>query len=204
MLQEIWERFRDVEKAAAVDHGRGARKKRRTSQIFVNAGKEDVDAGAVNFMLAARIVAKVVISLPLHSITEAERARVKSTVVESLTGFLREALLAGTDATTSGSGDRGRDVWATQVVAAAALRLRYTLQLSGHTVDGLDDQSDFDKLVAAALHVDNCLPEYSIEIVSLTPLDFTRRTHKIESFVTCCITDHIVTSSSRKSYLMPF
>jgi hypothetical protein len=204
MLQEIWERFRDVELAAAADHGRWARKKRRTSQNYVNAGKEDAGAAAVNFMLAARIVASVLTSLPLHSITEAERASVKSTVMESLSGFLRDALLVGTDITTSGHSDRGHDVWATQVVAAAALRLRYMLQLSGHTLDGLDNQNDFGKLVAAALQVDNCLPEYSIEIVSLTHWDRTRRTHENESFVTYCNTNIIVTSSSKKSYLMPF
>lgn len=167
MLQEIWERFRDLEKAAAADRGRGARKKRRTSQNVVNAGKEGADAGAVTFMLAARIAATVLTSLPLHTISEAERARVKSTVVESLSGFLREAILAATDTITSGGSDRERDVWAIQVVAAAALRLRYMLQLSGHSLDGHHNQNDLDKLVAV-LQVDDCLPEYNIEIVSLT------------------------------------
>lgn len=204
-LQEIWERFRDAEKAAAAaERGKGARKKRRTSQIILNAGNEDADARALTFVLAARIVAIVLTSLPLHTIAEAERARAKSTIVVSLAGFLREAILAGTDIITSGGGDRGRDVWATQIVAAAALRLRYTLQLSGHTLDGLDDQNDFENLVAAVLQVDNCLPEYSIEIVSFTHWDHTRRTHEIESFVTYCTPDLIVTSSSNKSYLMPF
>ena len=167
MLQEIWERFRDLEKAAVADHGRGARKKRRTSQHAVNAGKEDADTAAVTFMLAARIAATVLTSLPLHTISEAEQARVTSTVEESLASFLREAIPAGTDTITSGGSDRERDVWATQVVAAAALRLRYMLQLSGYSPDGLDDQNDFDKLVAV-LQVDDCLPEYKIEIVSLT------------------------------------
>ena len=167
MLQEIWERFRDLERAAAADRGRGARKKRRTSQNAVNAGKEDADTGAVTFMLAARIATTVLTSLPLHTISEAEQARVKSTVEESLASFLREAIPARTDTITSGGSDRECDVWATQVVAAAALRLRYMLQLSGHSLDGLDDQNDFDKLVAV-LQVDDCLPEYKIEIVSLT------------------------------------
>ena len=168
MLHEIWERFRDTEKTAEADRGRGARKKRRTSQNIVNTGKGDAGATAVTFMLAARIVAVVLTSLRLHTITEAERARVESTIVESLDGFLREAILAGTDAIASDSSDRGRDVWAIQVVAAAALRLRYMLQLSGHTLDGLDYQNDLDKLVAAVtqVEVDDCLPEYSIEIVS--------------------------------------
>lgn len=166
MLREIWERFHDAEKTAEADRGRGARKKRRASQNIVNTGKEDVGTTAVTFMLAARIVAVVLTSLRLHTITEAERARVESTIVESLDGFLREAILAGTDAIASDNSDRGRDVWAIQVVAAAALRLRYMLQSSGHTLDGLDDQNDLDKLVDAVIQVDDCLPEYSIEIVS--------------------------------------
>ena len=164
MLQEIWKRFGDVEKKAAADRGQGPRKKRRISQSSLNAGKEDADADAVTFMLATRVVGTVLTSLPLHTITEAEQARVKSAVAESLAGFVREAILAGTDAVTSGCSDRRRDVWATQVVAAAALRLRYILQSSGHALDDRDDQNDCDKMAAAILQVDDCLPEYSIEI----------------------------------------
>jgi hypothetical protein len=205
MLQEIWKRFRGVENAAAADRGQGARKKRRTSQSFVNAGKEDADADAdaVTFMLATRIVGIVLTSLPVHSITEAEQARVKSTVAESLAGFVREAILAGTDAVASGRSDRGRDVWAAQVVAAAALRLRYMLQSSGHALDGHDDQNDFDKLAAAILQVDDYLPEYGIEIVSLNALGSHLVYSWNKSFVIYRATDLIVTSSSNKSYLTP-
>ncbi len=163
MLQEIWKRFREGEKAAVAEFGQRPRKKRRMSQSFGNAGKEDA----------------------VHTITEAEQARVKSTVVESLASFIREAVLAGTDAMTSGSSNREGDIWAIQVVAAAALRLRYMLRSSGHAFDGLDDQDDLNKLVAAVLQVDDCLPEYSIEIVSLTHWDHTPRTHgmKVSLFV---------------------
>jgi hypothetical protein len=201
MLQEIWKRFRDVEKAAAADRGQGPRKKRRASQSYVNAGKEDADADAVTFMFATRIVGTVLTSLPLHTITEAEQARVKSTVAESLAGFVREAILAGTDAVTSGRSDRGRDVWATQVVAAAALRLRYMLQSSGHALNGHDNQNDFDKLATAILQVDDCLPEYSIEIVSLNALRSHLAYLRNKSFVICCTMDLIITSSGNKSYL---
>lgn len=170
MLEEIWKRFRDAEKAVAADRGQGPRKKRRTPQSSANAGKEAADADAVTFMLATRIVGTVLTSLPLHTITEADQARVKSTVAESLAGFVREAILAGIDADASDHSDRGRDVWPTQVVAAAALRLRYILQSSGHTLDGPDDQNYLDKLATVILQVDDCLPEHSIEIVSLNAL----------------------------------
>jgi len=203
MLQEIWKRFRDVEMAATADRGQGPRKKRRTSQCSVNAGKEDADADAVTFVLATRIVGMVLTSLPLHTITEAEQARVKSTVADSLTGFVREAILAGTDAVTSGRSDRGRDVWALQVVAASALRLRHMLRSSGHALDDYDVQNDFDKLAAAMLQVDDCLPEYSIEIVSLNALVSHLAYSWDESFVIYRTTDLIVTSSSNKSYLTP-
>jgi len=203
MLQEIWKCFRDVEKAAAADRGQGPRKKRRTSQSSVNAGKVDADVDAVTFMLATRIVGTVLMSLPLHTITEAEQARVKSTVADSLAGFVREAISTGADAVTSGRSDRGRDVWATQVVAAAALRLRYMLQSSGQALDGHDDQNDFDKLAAAILQVDDCLPEYSIEIVSLNALGSHLAYSWNKSFVIYRTTNLIVTSSSNKSYLTP-
>jgi hypothetical protein len=204
MLQEIWKRFRDVEKAAAAaDRGQGPRKKRRTFQSFVNAGKEDADADAVTFMLAARFVGPVLTSLPLHTITEVEQARVRSMVAESLAGFVQEAILAGTDAVTSGRSDKGRDVWAIQVVAAAALRLRYMLQSSGYALDGHDDQNDFDKLAAAILQVDDFLPEYSIEVVSLNALGSQLAYSWNKSFVIYRTTDLIITSSSNKLYLTP-
>ena len=202
MLQEIWKRFRDVEKATA-DRGQGPRKKKRTSQRFVSAIKEDADADAVSFALAARIVGAVLTSLPLHTITEAEQVRIKSMVAESLTGFVREAILAGTDAVTSSRNDRGRDIWATQVVAAAALRHRYLLQSSGRALASYDDPNDFDKLAAAILQVDGCLPEYSIEIVSLTVLGSHLAYSWNKSFVIYCHTDLIVMSSSNMSYLTP-
>lgn len=205
MLQEIWKRFCDVEKVAAAECGQGPRKKRRTSQSFVNAGREDAvaDANAVTFILATRIVGTVLTSLPLHTITEAEQARVKFTVAESLAGFVREAVLAGTVAVTSGRSDGVRDVWATQAVAAAALRLRYVLQSSGHALDDHFDQNDFDKLDAAILQIDDCLPEYSIEIVSSNALASHLAYSWNKSFVIYCTTDLIVTSSSNKSYLTP-
>jgi hypothetical protein len=203
MLKEIWKRFRGIEKAEAADRGQGPRKKRRTSQSF-DAGKDaDADAGAITFMLATRIVGTVLTSLPLHTITEAEQARVKSMVAESLAGFVREAIIAGTDAVTSDRSDRGRDVWAIQVVAAAALRLLYMLQSSGHVLDGHSDQNDFDKLATTIPQVDDCLPEYSIEIVSLNALRSHLAYSWNKSFVIYRTTDLIVTSSSNKSYLTP-
>ena len=203
MLQEIWKRFRDLEKAATADRGQGPRKKRRTSQSFGNAGKEAADADAVTFMLATRIVGTVLMSLPIHTITEVDQARVKSIVAESLTGFVRGGMLVGTDAFTSGRSDRGRDVWATQVMAASALRLRYMLQSSVHALDGPDDLNDFNKLAAAITQVDDCLPEYSIEIVSSNALGSHLSYSCNKSFVIYCTTDLVVASSSNKSYSTP-
>ncbi|KAI9512665.1 Urb2/Npa2 family-domain-containing protein [Russula earlei] len=162
VLREIWERFRDVEKKDTADHGQRPRKKRRTYE----GSREGSTAGAVTFMLAARIATAVLTSLPLHTTTEAEQAKTKTTVGESLIGFIRDAILAGSDEAISGNGngDKGRDVWAKQVVAAAALRLRYMLEMSGHTQYDLDDQNDLGELTAAALKVDDCLPEYGVEI----------------------------------------
>jgi len=171
VLQGIWERFRDMERKVAADHGRGSRKKRRTSEGSANTGREDVAAGGVTFMLAARIATTVLTSLPLHTIPETEQAKVKTAVRESATGFIRDAILAGTDVTVVESQDDGRDAWATQVVAAAALRLRYMLEMSGHARYDLGNQNDLDDLAAAVLKVDDCLPEYGVEIVSSTHWD---------------------------------
>jgi hypothetical protein len=206
VLRGIWERFRDMEKAAAADRGLGQRKKRRISETSSNAGKEDAAAAAaaVTFMLVARIAATVLTSLPLHTITEAEQAKAKAIVANSLTGFVREAILTGTDVVISGSSDQGRDDWSTQIVAAAALRLQYMLQTSGHARYSPNDQNDLGELVAASLKFDDCLPEYSVEIVSQMFMIHTQRTHVIHSSVTYCTMNLIVTSSSSKSFLMRF
>lgn len=204
VLREIWERFRGMEKAAAADRGRGQRKKRRISETSSNTGKEDAAASAVTFTLAARIAATVLTSLPLHTITEAEQARTKTIVADSLTGFVREAILAGTDVIISGSGDRERDDWSTQIVAAAALRLQYMLQTSRLAWYGPNDQNDLGELVAAGLKPDDCLPEYSVNIVSRMLWDHTRRTHGIHSSVTYCTMNLNVTFSSSRSFLTRF
>ncbi|KAI0252608.1 hypothetical protein BJV78DRAFT_324558 [Lactifluus subvellereus] len=166
MLRDIWERFHDVEKASAADYERGARKKRRTSisESTRKAREEDADAPAVSFVLATRIVAVVLSSLPLHTVTEAEQAKVQAIVTESFDGFVREAIRASTDAAISGSSDRRRDVWAAQVVGAAALRLLYTLQMSVPARHLPSDQNDLGDLAAAVLKVDGTLPEYGVEI----------------------------------------
>jgi hypothetical protein len=204
VLRGIWEHFRDMEKVAAADRGRGPRKKRRISDSSSNTGKGDADTGAVTFMLAARITTTVLISLPLHTIAEAEQAQVKTAVAESLTGFVREAILAGTGTIISGSNDRGADAWAAQVVAAAALRFSYMLQMSGHASYGYNDQNDLGELATVGLKVDDCLPEYNVEIVSLMPWDRSHRTYRIQSSVISCNINHIGTPTSSKSFLTPF
>jgi hypothetical protein len=204
VLRGIWERFRDMEKAIAADRGRGRRKKRRISETSSNVGKEDAAASAVTFMLVARIAATVLTSLPLHTITEAEQAKAKAIVANSLTGFVREAIITGTDVVISGSSTGVGDDWSTQIVAAAALRLQYMLKASGHARYGPNDQNDLGELVAAGLKFDDCLPEFSMEIVSQMFMVHTQRTHVIHSSVTYCTTNLIVTSSSSKSFLTRF
>ncbi|KAI9445447.1 Urb2/Npa2 family-domain-containing protein [Lactarius indigo] len=158
-LRDIWERFRDVESTIVREFH--ARKKRRTTGRSEKA-KEDADANGVTFALAARIAATVLSSLPLHSATDAVQMEVQATVKGSLDGFVREAILMGANATVSG--DTGGNIWAAQVVAAAALRLQYLLRLSAHACYAPDYQSDLEGLFPEVLAVENRLPEYSVEI----------------------------------------
>jgi hypothetical protein len=164
-LRDIWERVHDVENVSVVGREHHARKKRRTTGRSEKA-KEDVDANGVTFVLAARIAATVLSSLPLHSATEAVQREVQATVKGSLDGFIREAILAGANATVSAGTDGRHNIWAAQVVAAAALRLQYLLQLSVHARYPLNYQSDSEGLFAEVLAVEDRLPEYSVEIVS--------------------------------------
>jgi len=159
-LQDIWERVRDVESAAVVCRGRHTDKKSRTSGLSEKT-EEIVNANAVAFVLATRIAATVLASLPLHSATEAGQSEVQATVKGSLNGFIREAIRMGANVAVS-----GHNVWAAQIVAAAALRFRYLLESSVHAWYTSDHQSDSEALFAEVLVVENRLPEYSIEIVS--------------------------------------
>ncbi|KAH9060868.1 Urb2/Npa2 family-domain-containing protein [Lactarius vividus] len=160
-LRDIWKTVRDMENASTGGREPHARKKRRTTGRSEKA-KEDADANAVTFAFAARIAATVLSSLPLHSATDAVQMEVQATVEGSLDGFVREAILMGASAAVSG--DTSGNIWAAQVVAAAALRLRYLLQSSVQACYTPDYQSDSEGLFAEVLAVENRLPEYSVEI----------------------------------------
>lgn len=167
ILRDIRKKVRDGENVSAVSQEHHARKKRRKTG-HVEKAKEDVDAYGVTFVLAARIAATVLSSLPLHSTAEAVQKEVQATVKESLDSFIREATLAGATATVSRGTDGRHNIWAAQVVAAAALRLRYLLQSSVHAWYTTNNQSDSEGLFAQVLAVEDRLPEYSVEIVSLS------------------------------------
>ncbi|KAF8273762.1 Urb2/Npa2 family-domain-containing protein [Lactarius quietus] len=163
MLQDIWERVRDGGNVSPVGRDHHVRKKRRTAGRSEKV-KEDVDANVVTFALAARIAGIVLSSLPLHSATKAVQREVQATVKRSLDGFVLQAILTGANATISRSTDGRLDIWAPQVVAAAALRLRYLLHSSVHACYAPGNRSDSEGLLAQVLAVEGLLPEYSVEI----------------------------------------
>lgn len=205
-LRHIWETVRDGENVSAVGQRHHVRKKRRTSGRPEKV-KEVVDANGVTFALAARIAATVLSSLPLHSATEAVQREVQATVKGSLDGFVREAILMGANATVSQSTEGRYNIWATQVVAAAALRLRYLLQSSVHACYTPDNQSDSERLLAQVLAVEDRLPEYSVEIVSQWHVRGLLDIHllmKMESFAISSTIDTTEPSSSNKPYSKPF
>ena len=204
-LRDIWEKVRDVESMSVVGREHHARKKRRTTGRSEKA-KEDVDAYSVTFVLASRIAATVLSSLPLHSATETVQKEVQAALKGSLDGFVREAILAGANATVSGRTDGRHNIWAAQVVAAAALRFRYLLQLSVHARYPLDYQSDSEELFVEVLTAEDCLPEYRVEIVSQASacLPAILILTKAESFAISSTMDPAEPSSSNKPCSKPF
>jgi FlaG/FlaF family flagellin (archaellin) len=205
MLRDSWERVRGGENVSAVGREHHARKKRRKTGRSEKV-KEVVDANAVTFVLTARIAATVLSSLPLHSTTEEIQREVQATVKGSLDGYVREAILVGATAVSRDT-DGTHNVWAAQVVAAAALRLRYSLQSSVHAWHIPDNQSDSEGLFAQVLAVEDRLPEHSVEIVSL-PLArwrFTCYTYsrKLESFAISSTIDPTEPSRKNKPYSRP-
>lgn len=169
-LRDFWERVRDEENVSVVGrehHGEyHARKKRRKTGRSEQA-KEVVDANGVTFVLAARIAGTVLSSLPLHSTAEEVQREVQATVKGSLDGYIRDAILMGATPAVSRDTDGTHNIWAAQVVAAAALRLRYSLQSSVHAWHTPDNQSDSEGLFSQVLALEDRLPEHSVEIVSL-------------------------------------
>ncbi|KAI0271531.1 Urb2/Npa2 family-domain-containing protein [Gloeopeniophorella convolvens] len=164
VLQDLWEAFRHAESAAASDHGQGVRKKRRTSEGTEKAAGRDAHPHAVTLALTARIVAVVLSSLPLHSVTEPVQADVRATVAEFMESFAHEAIVSSIDAVTAGVKDRRRDVWAAQVVAAVALRLRYILPGPLHLQLDPSGSNGLEELLSGLTTADDCLPEFRIEI----------------------------------------
>ncbi|KII93436.1 hypothetical protein PLICRDRAFT_35642 [Plicaturopsis crispa FD-325 SS-3] len=123
ILQELRNAWEGFHQALNEDSNEGPRKKRKME----NGGQNrDVNAQglAISFSLSARIVATVLSSLPLQSAPELVRTEVRDLLADAHSVFAHQVVSKMFKSIRKDGRD---DIWAPQIVAASALRFRYSL-----------------------------------------------------------------------------
>jgi hypothetical protein len=164
-LKEGWEQFQFAEAQLLSDGGQGSHKRRK-----VEAKAEsivDSEFLAVTFSLSARMVCVVLSSLPVRSVPEATRGEIQSLLDKARRTLLHIALTKTLKAIQK---QNRIDIWASQIVAAAILRLQDALNTSRHVAVPRHHNSKLSVKMMNIVEDDHILPELSLEIVC--PLGF--------------------------------
>jgi hypothetical protein len=159
-LKDAWEHFHYAGENGKVVKEEGPRKKRKvevntTSSLHPNAS-------AISFSLSARIASVIVSSLAMQSVQQTTLDEVKQKLSALRESFLHRTLTKTFKTIRKGAGN---DVWSSQIVAAASLRLLYALEISHHSFLLTSDNSKMWKSVSCSLGDDGLLPELAVEIV---------------------------------------
>ncbi|KAI0034913.1 Urb2/Npa2 family-domain-containing protein [Vararia minispora EC-137] len=163
-IKEAWNGYEALAKKAVADYGHGPRKKARRSMGAeeVDVAESDVDSAVLYFSLVARLAASVLPALPIHTVSEDVKGRIREALDTSLQVWTAGALEISECITNRG--DWRRDMWAADVGLAAGLRLLYALSRS----TALDIVfTEVDGLCTALLTVArraDILPELFVEI----------------------------------------
>ncbi|THH21561.1 hypothetical protein EW146_g35 [Bondarzewia mesenterica] len=166
-LQRIWEGFSEAYKTSLANDGTGARKKRRISDrpSDQQSGQvKDAEPWAISFALAARIVSSVITAVPINSVTADVQEELRAVIGDALDGFLGQAVQMSLDKVDRAEegGESGTDDWAVQVVGAAALRLKYAIEVAGDLRVVAQAGGDVGRMVTAVKSAE-ILPELQIE-----------------------------------------
>lgn len=167
-IKSCWEEYRAADHHAEVD-GDGSRKKRKTEKVEEKTG--DPEILATTFSLSARLASVIMSSLAITALPREKHDKIRGMLVEfhaSLGNILSKCFKR--------VAKRGRrDAWSVQVVAAAALRLQYALEISrglvllpslderlvGKMIDALDDNGLLPELVLETVRVIYCYSNFN-------------------------------------------
>jgi hypothetical protein len=158
-LKDIWEEFHNAGENDQAVHGEGPRKKRK---VEVNATSLHSDALAISFSLSARIASVVVSSLAMQSVPKSTQDEIGQRLSDLRNSFIHRKL---TKIFKNIRKSAASDVWSSQIVATASLRLLYALEISHHSFLQTSDDSKLWKNVSDSLEDDGLLPELTVEIV---------------------------------------
>jgi hypothetical protein len=153
-LKDASGHFRSASEIEQVVEEGGPRKKRKV--------EVDTTSSAISFSLTARIALVIVSSLSMQSVQQKTLDEVKQTLLALRESFLHHTLTQTFKAIRKRAGN---DVWSSQIVAAASLRLLYTLEISHHSFLLTSDNSKLWKSVSRSLEDDGLLSELAVEIV---------------------------------------
>ncbi|KZT06756.1 uncharacterized protein LAESUDRAFT_774312 [Laetiporus sulphureus 93-53] len=161
-FRAAYELFQEQQKMKDADHGTGARKKRKKDSLPCASSDAPVDQdwAAVTFSLVGRATMLVLSSLPMHSVLEDIRLEIRNAISEAYAAVIPTAVKRAFKAIKV---DGRQDTWATQIVAAAALRVHYGLTSASKLQ--LDVQLDAG-LMEKCPDITNAeiLPELSLEL----------------------------------------
>ncbi|KZV77619.1 hypothetical protein PENSPDRAFT_621174 [Peniophora sp. CONT] len=161
-LTPAYETFTNLAAQAAGDSGLGSRKKARKSRASTGAQSHSeaagVDAAAVSFALLARVAACVLPALPIQTVTPAVQEEVRACIHQA--DFVKGDLL---NPEMRGDNDRESNVWAVDIVLAAALRLVYALQAATR-LQFPSSQPERNVALAKVQHRSDVLPELFLEM----------------------------------------
>lgn len=165
IMRERWEQFHNAERQHGIADGDSSHRRRKLDTPSDEVlGPEGL---AITFTLSARLASVVLTSLPLQSVPESTQQEIGLLLTDLHTSLLSPVL--NKTFKTIRKKDIS-DAWASQVVAAAVLRLRYALEVSQmFPLKVPHDPRLFTKMLDA-LQDEELLPELILEIVCLHKL----------------------------------
>lgn len=161
-LKDTWKGFHKANEKDQVVHREGPFKKRK---VEVDATLLHSDASAISFSLSAQIAMVAISSLAVQSVPQAMQDELGKRLSDLRNSFIYRKL------TKTFKNIRKRDsndVWSSQIVATASLRLSQSLEISHHSILQASDDSKLWKNVSDSLGDYGLLPELTVEIVRIS------------------------------------
>ncbi|KAI0067870.1 hypothetical protein BV25DRAFT_1876669 [Artomyces pyxidatus] len=168
-FQTAWNAYQEAELAGAADLGIGARKKRRKSEQTLKVAKNfDAEASAISFVLVSRVVAVVLKSLPLQTVTDGVQDSIRVAIRDVFDSVIVDAISTALERTAvdgeSKARNRDEEVWSTHVSGAAALRCGYIVQMTGNLRSSPMSWEPLEQKLVGVCVSQELLPELRVEI----------------------------------------